>query len=37
MPTKYGTLDNLSQEGHMADYDSVPKFIPNSYQILILN
>ena len=30
MPAKYGTIDNPSQEGHMPDYDSVPKFIPNS-------
>ena len=30
MPTTFGLMDNPSQEGHMTDYDSVPKFIPNS-------
>ena len=30
MPIKYDTIDNPSQEGNMADYDSVPKFVPNS-------
>ena len=30
MPSKYGKIDNPSEEGHMRDYDSVPKFVPNN-------
>ena len=30
MPTRYGNIDNLCEEGHMTDYDSVPRFYPSS-------